>query len=111
ARDVVKDGVNGRLLMEEKVEDFSAALEWLASQSAEKRRAMEEECLSTAQEYSMDKCVTHALDMYQKLIAKGGFKHRRAEDSAWARTIGLLQADWELAKNLTKATAEALLPP
>ena len=107
-RDVVNDGANGFLLKNENEEDFAAALEEMAGLGKEKITQIKNACLETAKVYSMENCAEHALRIYLSLILKD-FVRRQSEDSPWAQTARLIKAQWDLTKNLTKATAGALL--
>lgn len=109
-REVVKNEENGRLLPKENAEDFAEAIDWMYNTTDKKKEEMKKKCLETAQEFSMDKCVDKALRIYASLI-RDKFVRRASTDSAWSKTLRLIQAHWDIAKNLTKATTEAILNP
>lgn len=102
-REVVQDTINGRLLAKENVEDFCAALEWACQQTPGKVRRLKKAALETAKEFTMKKSVQKALKLYVSLLIEG-FVRRPSEDSPWTGTLRLIGAQWELFKNLTKAT-------
>ncbi len=108
-REVVKDKINGCLLRDESVGDFFEALEWIAQQKEEKKERLKKECRKTAEEFGKEKSIEHALKIYQALVLNKAFIRRQSQDSAWERTVRLIQAHWDLVKNLAKATTEALL--
>ena len=108
-REVVRDGVNGRLLMREDASEFAVALEWVAAQKPEKTGQMKKECLAMAETFSMEKCLDRALKIYGRLVTDKAFVRRQSKDSAWEKTLRFIQAHWDLAKNLAKATTEAVL--
>ena len=108
-REVVKDETNGRLLLKENEEDLVSALEWVERLTEEKSKKIKTECLKTAKDFSVKKCSDRALKAYFSLVMNKEFTRRPSENSSWEKTLRLIQADWELAKNLTKATAEAFL--
>ncbi len=110
-REVVKDEVNGRLLMREDAVEFAGALEWMAARGAERTAAMKKECRETAAAFSMEKCLDQALRIYDRLVKDKLFVRRHSEDSTWEKTLRLLQAHWGLAKNLAKATKNAVMNP
>lgn len=102
-REVVCENTNGRLLAHENEEDFLAALQWMKEQSPKKLKEMQRECRKTAQQFSMKNSVQKALKTYMSLMIDG-FVRRPNEESPWAATGRLIKAEWELIKNLTKAT-------
>jgi 1,2-diacylglycerol 3-alpha-glucosyltransferase len=106
-REVVKDKKNGRLLASENLEDFVKALRWFDSLDAKGKEQLNAEALKTAESFSMDRCAEKALGIYEYLNAKG-YVHRESEDSVWDKAMRRLKAEWELVKNLTKATTAAL---
>jgi len=110
AREVVWDKINGRLLYKNSEEEFALALEWIAALSGAALEKVRAACLSTAADFSKEKSIARALEIYAELTAAKGFVRRTGENTPWENTVRLLQADWQLAKNLTRATTEALLP-
>ena len=109
-RDVIVDRVNGRLLPRQQTDDLTRALEWMAERSSEELEKITEACLNTAETFSIEKTVRRALDIYGSLaLSHQRFVRRVSEDSVWAQTRRMIQAHWELTKNLTKATTEAIL--
>ncbi len=102
-REVVKDGANGRLLAHESVEDFMSAIEWIKKQPSERLKKLRRSCQETAGRFSMRISAEKALNAYFSLLVHG-FLRRSSEESSWARTARMIHAQWELIKNLTKAT-------
>ena len=107
-REVIHDGINGCLLAHEDIEDFVHALEWIQRQPPAKLRAIKCQCHETAVTFSMKNSVRKAIENYVSL-AINGFIRRSGEDSAWACTGRLIHTQWELIKNLTKATGAMVL--
>src|ERR1019366_8515547 len=62
-REVVKDCVNGRLLLHESLEDFVLALRWLKKLPAARIKMIKKECKKTAQTFSMKDCAQRALNI------------------------------------------------
>ena len=108
-REVILNKLNGRLLLDENLNDFSSAIEWVAKRTSKERQEMKTVCLKTAESFSMEKSVTHALKIYTSIRKGDEFVRRKSDDSSWAETGRMIHAHWELTKNLTKATAEAIL--
>ncbi|MBF0489547.1 MAG: glycosyltransferase [Candidatus Omnitrophica bacterium] len=107
-REVVQDFVNGRLLMNENIEDFVSALGWIRKQPVFRIKKIREACQITAQRFEMKKCAQKALDIYISLSVNKGFFRRKHADGFWSNAIRSFQVQWGVAKNLTHAT-EALL--
>ena len=109
-REVVKDSVNGRLLMNENIEDFVSALVWLKKQPVARIKKIKKACKETAQNFLMKDCAQRALKIYVSLTINNGFSRPNREDNFWSNTVHSIQTQWGLAKNLTHAT-EALMSP
>jgi len=109
-REVVKDGVNGRLLINESIEDFVSALVWLKEQPIGRIKKIRKACKETAQNFLMKDCAQRALDIYVSLTINHGFSRRDSEDSFWPNAVRSIQTQWGLAKNLTVATGAFMSP-
>lgn len=103
-REVVKDEVNGRLLARQNEKDFVQALEWIRRRSPSELKKIQQACRETANDFSMEKNVQKALGVYTSLAMVQGFVRSFSEDNPWARTGRLIHAQWDLIKNLTRAT-------
>jgi len=106
-REVVEDGQNGRLLHEETVESFAAALQWAASLPPHDRRRLGEGALRTAEAFSMPRTADRALGCYTALTGQAR-SARGEEDEQWQRVRELLQAEWEIVKGFSSAAGAAL---
>jgi glycosyltransferase involved in cell wall biosynthesis len=109
-REVVKDSVNGRLLVKEDIEEFVEAIEWLKKKSESQIKKIKNACKETAQGFSMTKCTRRALNIYASLIAHQGFLRRNVEEGFWSTAVRTIQTQWGLAKNLTNATGAYMSP-
>lgn len=110
AREVVKDGENGRLLKEQNIDSFVEALRWVASKSANERRALRRAALKTGREFSMERCAKRVLDLYQSLAPKDIAK-RREEESYWSSIVETIQTEWNLLSNVAEAAGSAISEP
>src|SRR5262249_44603321 len=79
-------------------------------QTPTQRQTLKQQCRRTAKRFSMKNSVKKITSMYSSLFVHGFTRIKNHEDSAWARTGRLIQAQWELVKNLTKATGALLSP-
>jgi len=103
-REVVKDGVNGRLLVNESIEDFVSALKGIKKLSPVQIRKLKKACKETAGHFTMKDCAQKALGIYVSLTINNGFSRRETEDGFWSNAVRSIQTQWGLAKNLTHAT-------
>ncbi len=114
-QDLVQNGINGILTEREDANNFSDALNAMASMPREKKDALSRAALLTAQGYSREICAKKALSMYEAVIRRGlnGRQDQGSPwgDSAWSQTARKLSAEWELIKNMTKAAATAVMNP
>jgi 1,2-diacylglycerol 3-alpha-glucosyltransferase len=103
-REVVKDTINGRLLANESIEEFMAALIWLKKQSIAQRTEIKKACKATAKGFTMKDCAQRALKIYVALTTHHGFIRRNKEEGFWSKVVHSIQAQWGTAKNLSLAT-------
>jgi 1,2-diacylglycerol 3-alpha-glucosyltransferase len=107
AREIVRDGENGRLLQTEQVEAFRDALLQLADQSTEGREALQNAARETSAHYTSGRCAERVLDLYERLRTQG-VKRRDVEDNAWTRSLRQLATEWQLWRGRAAAAGTAL---
>lgn len=106
-REVVRDGLNGRLLGRADEEEFAAALSWLAGLDRDKVRSLHEEALRSAEGFSLRRSIDKLLALYERLTAqRPGEKNLDA--SRWASTGRFFQEELKILHNLAHAAEEAL---
>ena len=106
SREVVRDGINGRLLMREDSEDFVAAMQWLMELPDRQRQRLREAALSTAEDFSMESCAERALQLYEPLLGQPC----SVDDSLysqWMRLRNLIGAQWDIIEGVTSAAGAA----
>jgi 1,2-diacylglycerol 3-alpha-glucosyltransferase len=106
-REVMKDGINGYLLKQENYESFSRALNKLHRLSKGARQEFIIEAKKTAQDFSVQKCVSKLISLYNKLPAKKRILDN-ADASLWHQSIERIKTEWELFHNFTAAIEDAL---
>ncbi|MFW6164235.1 MAG: glycosyltransferase, partial [Planctomycetota bacterium] len=109
AREVVRDGTNGRLVDSEDEESFAEALRWLIGLPRERRRELADAARTTATEFSTDRCVDRALTFYRESMASEA-RGPSTEDSDWTALLRALRREWDLWANRAGALAEAVGP-
>ncbi len=109
AREIVRDGYNGKLLRRDNEERFVLALAGIASLSPEKKQSLEENARLTAAELDIRQSAKQALDLYESLIGTTPLeKHLKA--SAWEKACRSLKGEWQILRNLLLAAGESLRP-
>jgi glycosyltransferase involved in cell wall biosynthesis len=107
-RDVVEDGINGRLLAEEEVAAFGEALAWVADLPAGQRKRVAQAVRKTAEHFSMPNCAARLVKVYETLVARHEREVRDIDDSPWSRSLRWLEAEWALVSNIAGAVGTAL---
>lgn len=111
AREVVIDGVNGRLLADgADAGAFALAADELLAASPERRAALREGALAAAAANAMPMTATLALAHYQH-VRGGAFMPPPEAYDAWRGMLRQLRAEWELLKGVAGAAADALQQP
>lgn len=106
-REVIRDGVNGKLVKKENINDFEAALEWVMERSAAEFKMLKQECLKTAQKYSLERLSVKMLELYARSI-KRELVYFDADHSVWSNAAARLKTEWNLIKNITRSAGTAL---
>ena len=108
ARDVVRDGRNGRLLPATAgPAEFAEAVAVRSARGAGERARMAEACRATAREFSLTACADTALAAYAELMARGSRPARGADDT-WRQTLRGIRGQWELIAGTVDAASEAI---
>lgn len=108
AREVVDDGINGRLLPPQaSVDDFTDALRWAAGLSAERMRALRQAALATADAFSMPRSADKALACYAALTPRSAAE-TRDDDKGWEDIVAAIRTEWDILKSVAHAGDAAL---
>jgi len=107
AREVVVDGINGRLLTDEDVQTFAAALSWCANLDVRDRQRLRRQAKATAARFSLRRCASHALSSYAALLAELR-PPSSTETALWDEALNRIGAEWTLLKSLAGAAGHAL---
>ncbi len=105
--EIVMDYTNGRLLSNYDVESFCDALHWVYRLGDKKKLQLKEVARSSVMSYSKDICAAKALDIYMSLLTRN-YMVRDQLDSAWEKTKRLIKAEFELLRNMKRATDAAI---
>ncbi len=101
-REVVRDGVNGRLLKGGTERSFAAALEGIFSSSSERRAELTRAAQRTAEEFSLPRTAERTRQLYQEVLARASIA-KSTEDSAWEAASRAIETEWELWANVAHA--------
>ena len=110
AREVVRDGENGRLLTTENNEVFCEALEWIHSLPPDKVSSMQNSLRRTAEDFSMHRTCARALACYEKLIQNTP-ESKDPANSMWHTALRMIETEWEIWGNRAHAAGTALHEP
>ncbi len=106
-REVVRDKVNGRLLMEESIEAFAEALEWMVSRSKPEKDDLTKEIRRTAEAFSMTSSATKAIELYEALRSKC-FDPQTDAYAEWEGLLHLIETEWDIVKSMADAVGAGL---
>ena len=107
AREVIEDRGNGRLLQEETVDSFSAALDWVHQLDGDERLTVIRRARDTARQHSMQHCAQRALDCFRRLHRQNA-ADAQSEEKAWEQVLARIKSEWDIMKSLASAGDGAL---
>ncbi len=105
AREVVRDGANGRLLACQDAAAFAEATAGLLALDGDARRQCREAVAATADRFDRQACADRALAIYQGL--ESGTSWDEGEHDAWHRSLRRIRAEWDLLKGVAQAAGAA----
>jgi glycosyltransferase involved in cell wall biosynthesis len=108
AREVVEEGVNGRLVKAEKVEDFAAALGWVMDRPEAERRELARAAAARGRDYDIEHCLDALVDFYGEIIARRPAE-KDVDQSDFQKLLRSAGREWTLWANRFHAAAHALL--
>ncbi|WP_052384027.1 glycosyltransferase [Litchfieldella xinjiangensis] len=106
-REVVSDGVNGRLLANDDEPGMVDALTELAD--LERQLTLQQAAWRTAQEFEESLCTSRCLEVYRRAIADG--PSRQDDVSGWERVRARLEAEWSLLRHRGRVLRSMLQEP
>lgn len=106
-REIVVDGVNGRLLPTENVGSFVLALAWLAQLPTDKRAQLRRNARRSAKLFSRENCAKQMIDLYARLIGTEP-SLQEIDDSRWQRARNRIKKEIEILKNYGHAIEDTL---
>lgn len=107
AREVVRDGISGRLLQEESVTTYVDALNWLHDRTDEERAQLVAGARAVAEEYSLTNTAQHALKCYEALRPQDAHQWE-GDEQRWKQVMRFIGAEWEVLKSISSAGDDAI---
>lgn len=108
AREVVRDGQNGRLVPEESLDAFASALvevaEWARGDAAD----LAERCRQTARPFGTRACAENLLEVYRSATVRQP-AGKNVESDEWSSLLRSLEREWRLWSNRAASAADALM--
>lgn len=102
-REVVRDTVNGRLLMEESIPEYVQALRWVYEMDDARKEELIQAARKVADEFSLDATAEKALSFYEALISERRVEWAEDTDSSWEQLTRYIGAEWDIIKSYTQA--------
>lgn len=107
-REVVEDGVNGRLLDDENVESFAEALQELVDMPAYKLKKQVTNALLTAKKFSMQATAKKALATYKITAGEYAAEHSEDDEEGLANVVNLIKAEWDILAGAVQSADQAI---
>ena len=112
-REVVVDGENGRLLQDESVAAFVAALHSMAMLSREQFTLQQQGAQRTARNFSQESMASKALALYARAIkqrqdANPHVDKDQDEFGVWEGMVRRIKIEWDILKNILDAADAAI---
>lgn len=116
SREVVRDGVNGRLIPREQVDAFADGLEELLSRavgSAEEQQKAHPQSLpaaarETAEQFSTQRCAARLMEVYRRVCQTGAAERSGETFTQWDAFLDSIRREWDLWVNQVSSATEAI---
>lgn len=107
AREVVRDGLNGRLLPSNALaEQFAEAVSWFTSCNSKERQTLRKAAQRTSNLFTQEKATRRVLDLYRSLVPQS--MARTVDTSLWMTTTRRLEQEWKILRNVAHAVGDAV---
>lgn len=106
AREVVQDGINGRLVMKHTLPAYTSALEEVVLLPAKKRQALVDGAKATARKFSMSNVAKKALRIYGRLSSAR--PPETEDDSTLDHILSLIKAEWDILASVVQSGSQAI---
>lgn len=110
-REVVCDGRNGRLLLNDDVNQYADAIAWVADLSTAQKQAICDEARRTALEFDISNTANKALGLYESVIEQVREKYDSGSPGFLAKPRRGLHSEWKLVSNMAMAAGSLMQSP
>lgn len=107
-REVVDNGINGRLLPTLNTTEFANALLSIALTDSMQYEKLVNGARSTAERFSMHRTADTALELYSRMQNAQPAQHRQPDYSIWTNAMTTIESEWQLAKSTARSVVDAL---
>jgi 1,2-diacylglycerol 3-alpha-glucosyltransferase len=107
-REVVRDGINGRLLMQQDHQAFVEALESVARLELTARQQMQSAARLTAEALSLPHTADLALSHFGTLVEANTRRMPEKEVEEWEHLLHLIRAEWDILRGMAESVESAL---
>lgn len=108
-RDIVRDGVNGFLLKEESLDNFSDALDRFRRMDNSGIDLFAKEAKATAEKFDFKENARKVLDVYKE-VCGARLRDKDVHGGVWAASKRYIKAEMELVSNMFRSAGAALSP-
>lgn len=108
AREVVDDGINGRLLADADATEFAAALAAIERATPAERHRLTAAARATADGFSIGRSAEKILSIYQRVLGTQPARDDEPCDT-WKTALRLIEAEWNVLAGLADAAGTALV--
>jgi 1,2-diacylglycerol 3-alpha-glucosyltransferase len=107
-REVVEDGINGRLLLDESVDTFAEALQDMVTMPTSKLKKLVTCALATAKKFSMQATAKKALATYKITAGEYAAVHSEDDEEGLANVVNLIKAEWDILAGAVQSADQAI---
>jgi glycosyltransferase involved in cell wall biosynthesis len=105
-REVLKSSSNGYMVQKEELNQFVEGLKWIYNLKKSEKESLSKNALRTAEKFDVKYSINRALEVYKKAVNQG-CDRCDIDKSPWQDAIRNIKAEWQIAKNITKAAKKA----
>ncbi len=106
-REVIDEGINGRLLDDPSPRTFAAALDGVRRLHPEAFQSLRREARRKASHFSLERCSRKVLAVYEEAVGKCDHS-RQPGLGFWETATEQLRVEWELIRNVAEAAVSTL---
>ncbi len=107
AREVARDGVNGRLVPREDPGEIASALCWVLERDAEQTRRLRDRARRDAEGFSTTRC-TDQLEVVYERAARARAQSGGASLDDWEGFVRAMRTEWEIWSNRVQSLGKAI---